>query len=135
VFLIDGFLEPDIPFEHFTKSDFTEKLPYEDDCFAAVSCLEVIEHVENRYLLMNEMLRVLKKEGVMIISTPNIDTLVGKIFFFFTGNLIGFTKRDGLFETFPAHINPFYLPSVLAYYDGKISLTKIYYSVWKIPFF
>jgi len=68
------------------------------------------------------MLRVLKKDGIVMISTPNIDTIVGKIFFFLTGNLIGFTKKDGIFDTFPAHINPFYFPSVLAYYQDKIEL-------------
>lgn len=135
IYLIDGFLDPDIPFDNFIKSDFTKNLPYEDSFFDAISCLEVIEHVENRYLLINEMLRVLKKDGIIMISTPNIDTIVGKIFFFLTGNLIGFTKKDGIFDTFPAHINPFYFPSVLAYYQDKIELVWIYYSVWKVPFF
>lgn len=44
-----------------------EKLPFENEYFDAVTCLDVIEHVfEPRDLIM------LKRGGILIISTPNI---------------------------------------------------------------
>jgi SAM-dependent methyltransferase len=134
IYLIDWFLEPDVVFENFIKSDFTKKLPYEDDSFDFMTNLEVIEHVENQYLLINEMLRCLKNWGYFMISTPNINTLIWKILFFFTWNLIGFLKKDWIFQDFPAHINSFYLPSILAYYNDKIELVETFYSIWKFPF-
>ncbi len=134
IHLIDGFLTPDIEFDNFIKSDFTKALPYKDEEFDFVTNLEVIEHVENQYLLLNEILRCTKKWWYIMISTPNINTIIGKILFFLTWNLIGFLKSDWIFHEFPAHINPFYLPSILAYYDWKIELIKTYYSVWKVPF-
>lgn len=132
--LIDGFLEPDIHFENFIKSDFTKELPYDDAEFDFVTNLEVIEHVENPFLLMREMLRTIKPGWYLMISTPNINTIIGKLLFLISGNLIGFLKSDGIFQTFPAHISPFYLPSILAYFDGKIDLMDTYYSIWKFPF-
>lgn len=44
-------------------------LPYSDNYFDIVTCVDVIEHVEDYYTLINEMLRV-SKTGVFI-STPN----------------------------------------------------------------
>lgn len=134
IHLIDGFLNPDIHFDNFVKSDFTKELPYNDSEFDFMTNLEVIEHVENPFLLIKEMLRSTKTGWYIMISTPNINTIIGKILFLLSGNLIWFLKRDGIFQDFPAHISPFYLPSVLAYFDGKIELVKIQYSVWKFPF-
>lgn len=48
-----------------------EKLPLEDHIYDIVVSFETLEHLENHQLLFNEIKRVLKKEGVLIISTPN----------------------------------------------------------------
>jgi 2-polyprenyl-3-methyl-5-hydroxy-6-metoxy-1,4-benzoquinol methylase len=44
-------------------------LPFSDECFDIVTCVDVIEHVENYDKLIAEMLRV-SKRGVFL-STPN----------------------------------------------------------------
>ncbi len=49
-----------------------DALPYEDKFFDAITCLDVIEHVFEPVNLINEIFRVMKTEGVLIISTPNI---------------------------------------------------------------
>jgi len=48
-----------------------EKLSFEDNYFDAVTAFEVIEHVQNPEKALNEIYRVLKKEGNLFISTPN----------------------------------------------------------------
>jgi len=48
-----------------------EKLPFENDYFDAVTCLDVIEHVFEPRDLIKEINRVLKRGGILIISTPN----------------------------------------------------------------
>ncbi len=48
-----------------------EKLPFEDDVFDFINICEVIEHVDNPYLVMKEAYRVLKKDGIIYISVPN----------------------------------------------------------------
>jgi len=49
-----------------------ETFPFEDNYFDAVICLDVIEHVFEPVDLIKEISRVLKKEGILVISTPNI---------------------------------------------------------------
>ena len=49
-----------------------DKIPFENDFFDCVVCLEVIEHVMDPEKLLLEIKRVMKRGGIAIISTPNI---------------------------------------------------------------
>ena len=62
-------------------------LPFTDTSFDIVICAEVIEHVVEVRQLINEIDRVLKKGGKLILSTPNLVSL---------GNRIGMTFGKGL---------------------------------------
>jgi SAM-dependent methyltransferase len=55
----------------FKVCDVMHELPFEDRTFDYIFCLELIEHVENPTLLLNQLKRVLKDDGVLILSTPN----------------------------------------------------------------
>lgn len=50
-----------------------EALPFEDSFFDAVVSYETIEHVEERVQIrfLEEICRVLKQDGILIMSTPN----------------------------------------------------------------
>lgn len=54
------------------QADFDEKLPFESKCFDGVVALEVIEHIVNAEQLISEVSRALKRNGWLILSTPNI---------------------------------------------------------------
>jgi len=47
------------------------KLPFKDNSFDIVLCTEVIEHVNNQKKVISEIFRVLKKNGYLILTTPN----------------------------------------------------------------
>ena len=47
-------------------------LPFCDDKFDLVSCLDVIEHVFDPEKLAREIYRVLTKNGILILTSPNI---------------------------------------------------------------
>ncbi len=53
------------------RADVT-KLPFEDNSFDGVHCSHVIEHLQpnEAYKLLSELVRVLKKNGVLVIRTP-----------------------------------------------------------------
>jgi 2-polyprenyl-3-methyl-5-hydroxy-6-metoxy-1,4-benzoquinol methylase len=47
------------------------QLPFSDGEFNLVVCFEVIEHVEQREAILDELARVLGDDGILCISTPN----------------------------------------------------------------
>jgi len=49
-----------------------QKIPFQDTFFDYAVCLDVIEHVFDPVKLIEELFRVTKKEGFVILSTPNI---------------------------------------------------------------
>lgn len=56
-----------------------EYLPFKDNSFDTVICSEVLEHVNDISQCISEMLRVLKKNGKLIISFPS-RTLSSRIY-------------------------------------------------------
>jgi ubiquinone/menaquinone biosynthesis C-methylase UbiE len=50
---------------------YGESLPFEDESFDFVHCFTVIEHVNDVEKCIDEMIRVTKKNGRIIINTPN----------------------------------------------------------------
>lgn len=48
-----------------------ENLPFEDNIFDLIVSYETIEHLENYKTAFSEIKRVLKPDGLLIISTPN----------------------------------------------------------------
>lgn len=71
---------------NFKEIDFNkEALPYDDDYFDYVSCLELIEHLENPQSIIRKAYRVLKPGGVFILTTPNILNIKSRMRFLFEG--------------------------------------------------
>lgn len=57
----------------FVCADLNEGwLPYQDGLFDCVTCLEVIEHVVDPLRLLKELHRVLRPQGQLVLTTPNI---------------------------------------------------------------
>jgi SAM-dependent methyltransferase len=48
-----------------------KEIPFEDDFFEVVLCVDVLEHVEKDYVVIKEIFRVLKPKGVLVLHTPN----------------------------------------------------------------
>lgn len=97
----------------------SERLPYASERFILVTCIETIEHLEHTRPLLREIYRVLRRDGVVVISTPNILNLRSRLRYLFTGffNLFGplsVSQRD--IHNPAGHINPigyFYLAHAL----------------------
>ncbi len=46
-------------------------LPYRDEAFDFISALDVLEHIENDNLAVSEIGRILKKNGIAVITVPH----------------------------------------------------------------
>ncbi len=55
------------------------KLPYKDSFFDAIFCGDVLEHIFDTESLLAEMNRVLKPDGFLILSIPNIAAWYNRI--------------------------------------------------------
>ena len=56
-----------------------QAFPFEDTSFDTVVALEIIEHVNSSIYLLREIHRVLKNEGFLILSTPNVAHLRNRL--------------------------------------------------------
>lgn len=87
----------------------TDPLPYADNSFDLVTFTEVIEHVEHHQDVLREIHRVLKDDGYLIVTTPNILNIKSRLRFLFFGfwNLFGplYFKSSTKYTT-GGHINP-----------------------------
>lgn len=63
----------------FTKANIEEGLSFKDSSFDIVLLLAVLEHVFDPYKTLKEIKRVLKRNGMLILSVPNIAFLKQRI--------------------------------------------------------
>ena len=52
------------------RSNAEESMPFKTDTFSAVTCLDVLEHLENDSGLLAEMVRVCKPGGFILVTVP-----------------------------------------------------------------
>lgn len=63
--------------------DLDEILPIESNTVDFVLLMETIEHIPNQYQLLEELSRILKPNGLLIITKPNNSNLSGRMANFF----------------------------------------------------
>ncbi|NNE54950.1 MAG: class I SAM-dependent methyltransferase [Flavobacteriales bacterium] len=83
------------------KVDITQHFPYDDNAFDMVIAVEVSEHILDHENFFAEISRILKPEGKLYLSTPNILSLKSRMRFLFRGffysfNPLEITNYDGL---------------------------------------
>ena len=79
---------------HFAQVDMEKLLPFSDEEFDAIICCEGIEHIFSPFQLFSEFSRTLKRGGILIITTPNIQNLYSRWQFLCTGYLFQFDPFD-----------------------------------------
>jgi methionine biosynthesis protein MetW len=67
--------------------DVQKKLPFDDNSFDMVFWGDNAEHLFNPQITLHEIYRVLRKEGRLIMSCPNIGYWRYRLFHLFTGSL------------------------------------------------
>ena len=65
--------------DHYKKAS-AEKIPFESNMFDTLIAGELIEHLGEPRKFILEANRLLKKGGTMVLTTPNRDSLINRIF-------------------------------------------------------
>lgn len=61
-------------FPNISKADITE-IPFDDNTFDMIFAIHILEHVENDTKALNELYRVLKPGGTILLQTPHSDQI------------------------------------------------------------
>jgi len=69
----------------FKHCDITKEMPFSANHFDYVLLMEVVEHLRNPYVVMPEINRIIKTNGSLVMSTPNILNLKSRLRFLFEG--------------------------------------------------
>jgi len=72
--------------------------------FDLVLCLEIIEHVYNPFSFVSNCKKLLEKDGIFIISTPNVHDYFSRVHFFLFGYPILFINSPEKY----GHISPIF---------------------------
>lgn len=111
------------------KVDLNKKMPYKEESFDVVVCTEVIEHIENPWHLIREFHRIIKPQGILILSTPNLHNWYVRLFYLFTSKLFNFLSS---YEKI-GHITPIHLWNLKRMISHKFRIEKIKTDYSKIP--
>lgn len=115
-YVAEGFLCPDIP---FTQANLAERLPFPDHHFDCVVSVEVIEHLENHFAFVSELVRVTKPGGQLVITTPNVMSISSRWHFFLYGysDCAPLPLQPHRADWFMQHVNPIGVPMLLFHLD------------------
>lgn len=106
------------------KVDANKSFPIDDESFDYAVSVETIEHLENPWKFIREIHRILKPRGTFLLTTPNVESWVSRLFFLFFGQFklfIGDVPEGG-------HITPIFSWTLKAMIGDKFRIKKIYYN-------
>ncbi len=75
-----------IEHDKFVQADMTKPFPISDKTCDILVCIDGIEHIDEQFFFIKESHRILKDEGEIVISTPNISNLRSRWKWFITGH-------------------------------------------------
>jgi SAM-dependent methyltransferase len=101
-------------------ADFSGRLPFPDETFDVVVCMEVIEHIPDQMTLWREIARVTKRGGRALVTTPNVLSLNARLRYLLTGTMplydvLPIEDADVVHTT--GHVNPVSL--YYLFYDAR----------------
>jgi len=118
------------------KTDINKKFPFKNDSFDVVCCAEVVEHIKTPWQLIDECFRILKKDGILILSTPNNENWYSRLQFLFSGTLTNFPgpayNRDRSLN-WDSHITPIFSWTLNYMIKDKFAVKKVAFNRSNVP--
>ncbi len=104
-----------IPDLEMKIGDLNQSLPYPDEYFDYLICLDGIEHLENPYNAVREFGRIVKKGGRIYLSTPNYLNIERRLRFLFMGTFSKIPTHETVREIWKGdlsmvHLSPINFP-------------------------
>ena len=81
------------------QQDLNDELSCAPECFDAVICSEVIEHLENPRFVFRNLFAALRPGGKLVLTMPNQENVRSFLTLIFRGHFASFQEQD-----YPAHI-------------------------------
>jgi SAM-dependent methyltransferase len=109
-----------------------EAIPLPADCADVVVALETIEHLENPRGFVRDLVRLLKADGLLVVTMPNQLSLMSKLSLVLNNEFVFFQESPGLY---PAHITALLETDLLKIGRecGLVQLDIVYSNCGRIP--
>lgn len=112
---IDDYLAVARPTGEFKVADFNfDRFPWSDGFFDQIAAIEVVEHLENPYHFLREMARIIKKDGILLVTTPNPGHFWNKLSFLRKGEFYRFLPGNDHLTLFA---DPIFKKGALTYFN------------------
>ncbi len=99
---VEGFGFPGV---RLMKADLNDDFAHVvDGPFRVATAIEVIEHLENPRHFLRECRKLLSSDGILLVTTPNIECVPGRLRFLVNGRFRMFDRDPALND--PTHISP-----------------------------
>lgn len=106
----------------FIAADLNGRIAADLGRFDLVTCIEVVEHIENLGHLFDLISSSLKPTGVAVITTPNIESLRARLRALLTGRIPSFDDKSD-----PTHLCPILHASMLKFASRrKLVITAVH---------
>lgn len=132
-FILNKNIHKIVKFQLLNFNNWVSEL-YKKESIDLITMIEVIEHLENPNLVCKDLHAILKKDGYLIITTPNVQTLLSRILFLFEANPYCFRKSDARTDWFPGHISPLFPHMFEKIFENYFKIENIFYWDFIIPF-
>jgi len=122
--ITDEELEAGVPFVRLDLNDPDFSSLLGKGSFDFVSAVEIIEHLENPVLFLRNVRRLLKPDGIALVTTPNMDSAPSRLRFLLTG------KLHMMDERVPTHISPIFYDLFVRDSLPRVDLSLVEHSVY-----
>lgn len=75
-----------------------------DGQFDLICAVEIIEHLESPYLFLRNCHKLLNEKGILIVTTPNVESVESRLIFVWNGHFRFFSSD----ELFNHHVTPIF---------------------------
>lgn len=82
-----------------------QQLPFAASSFGLITAIEVLEHVLNTGVFLGELRRLVRPDGVILLTTPNVHSVAARLRFLLSGELPFFDRKGD-----PTHVSPVFVP-------------------------